>query len=63
MKQCKAGPNVVMPDKTRYTRIGAEEIPDIIDKHFPNQTVSQPTAKIIQKSAEHNQQQVTTLVY
>lgn len=62
MKQCKAGPNVVMPDKTRYTRIGAEEIPDIIDKHFPNQTVSQPTA-IPQKSAQHTQQQVTTLVY
>ncbi|MGB3206861.1 MAG: (2Fe-2S) ferredoxin domain-containing protein [Crinalium sp.] len=63
MKQCKAGPNIVMPDKTRYTRIGAEEIPDIIDKHFPDQTVSQPTAKIIQKSPEHNQQQVSSLVY
>jgi (2Fe-2S) ferredoxin len=63
MKQCKAGPNIVMPDKTRYTRIDAEEIPDIIDKHFPNQTISQPAAKIPPQAAEYTQQQVTTLVY
>ncbi|AFZ14932.1 hypothetical protein Cri9333_4137 [Crinalium epipsammum PCC 9333] len=63
MKQCKAGPNIVMPDKTRYTRIGAEEIPDIIDKHFPTQPACQPAAKIPQQAAEHTQRQVTTLVY
>jgi (2Fe-2S) ferredoxin len=35
LKQCKAGPNiVVMPDKTRYTRIAPAEVPAIIDKHF-----------------------------
>lgn len=35
LKQCKAGPNiVVMPDKTRYSRIKPAEIPAIIDKHF-----------------------------
>ena len=35
LKQCKSGPNiVVMPDKTRYTRIAPAEIPAIIDKHF-----------------------------
>lgn len=35
LKQCKAGPNiVVMPDKTRYSRIAPAEIPAIIDKHF-----------------------------
>ena len=35
LKQCKAGPNiVVMPDKTRYSRIALAEIPAIIDKHF-----------------------------
>jgi (2Fe-2S) ferredoxin len=34
LKQCKAGPNLVMPDKTRYTRIQAAEIPHVIDKHF-----------------------------
>ncbi|MEG4809009.1 (2Fe-2S) ferredoxin domain-containing protein [Microcoleus sp. F8-D3] len=34
LKQCKAGPNiVVMPDKTRYTRIAPAEVPAIIDKH------------------------------
>ncbi|HEY9617577.1 MAG TPA: (2Fe-2S) ferredoxin domain-containing protein, partial [Microcoleaceae cyanobacterium] len=35
MKQCKAGPNLVMPDKQRYSRITAQEIPALIDKHFP----------------------------
>ncbi|MEG3876804.1 (2Fe-2S) ferredoxin domain-containing protein [Microcoleus sp. herbarium7] len=35
LKQCKAGPNiVVMPDKTRYSRIAPAEIPAIVDKHF-----------------------------
>lgn len=34
MKHCKAGPNIVMPDKTRYSRIRPNEIPAIIDKHF-----------------------------
>lgn len=35
MKQCKAGPNVVMPDKSRYTRIRSEEVSALVDKHFP----------------------------
>jgi (2Fe-2S) ferredoxin len=35
MKQCKAGPNLVMPDKTRYSRITAKEVPQMIDQHFP----------------------------
>ncbi|HLO47794.1 MAG TPA: (2Fe-2S) ferredoxin domain-containing protein [Kamptonema sp.] len=35
LKQCKAGPNMVlMPDKTRYSRIEPTEIPAIIEKHF-----------------------------
>ena len=35
LKQCKAGPNIVlMPDKTRYSRIKPAEISAIIDKHF-----------------------------
>ena len=35
LKQCKAGPNIVlMPDKTRYSRIKPAEISGIIDKHF-----------------------------
>ncbi|MEG5058301.1 (2Fe-2S) ferredoxin domain-containing protein [Microcoleus sp. A2-C5] len=35
LKQCKAGPNMVlMPDKTRYSRIKPAEIPAMIDKHF-----------------------------
>lgn len=35
MKQCKAGPNVVMPDKSRYTRIRPDQIPTLVDQHFP----------------------------
>ncbi len=34
MKQCKAGPNIVMPDKTRYRRVDPREIPDLLDKHL-----------------------------
>lgn len=35
MKQCKAGPNLVMPDKTRYSRVNPAEIPNLLEKHFP----------------------------
>ncbi|MGG6293444.1 (2Fe-2S) ferredoxin domain-containing protein [Leptolyngbya sp. AN02str] len=35
MKQCKAGPHVVMPDKTRYTRIRPDEVAHVVDRHFP----------------------------
>ncbi|MBE9053831.1 (2Fe-2S) ferredoxin domain-containing protein [Nostocales cyanobacterium LEGE 11386] len=34
MKNCKAGPNLVMPDKTRYSRIQAAQVPGLMDKHF-----------------------------
>jgi NADH:ubiquinone oxidoreductase subunit E len=34
MKNCKAGPNLVMPDKTRYSKIKAEQVPALIDRHF-----------------------------
>ncbi|HHP7244330.1 MAG TPA: (2Fe-2S) ferredoxin domain-containing protein [Elainellaceae cyanobacterium] len=34
MKRCKAGPNIVMPDKTRYSRVSPDEIPEIVDKHI-----------------------------
>ncbi|HIK04292.1 MAG TPA: (2Fe-2S) ferredoxin domain-containing protein [Trichormus sp. M33_DOE_039] len=34
MKNCKAGPNLVMPDKTRYSSIRADQVPLLIDKHF-----------------------------
>ncbi|GAB4368677.1 MAG: OB-fold nucleic acid binding domain-containing protein [Elainellaceae cyanobacterium] len=42
MKQCKAGPNLVMPDKTRYCRIGAKDVSSLVDKHFSSQ-VATPT--------------------
>ena len=34
MKNCKAGPNLVMPDKTRYSKVKAEQVAALIDKHF-----------------------------
>ncbi|MBF2075991.1 MAG: (2Fe-2S) ferredoxin domain-containing protein [Synechococcales cyanobacterium C42_A2020_086] len=37
MKRCKAGPNVIMPDKTRYSQIRPEAIPDLLEKHFPEE--------------------------
>lgn len=40
MKNCKAAPNVVMPDKTAYRRIDASEVPEILDKHFATQNQS-----------------------
>ncbi|MFQ4145079.1 (2Fe-2S) ferredoxin domain-containing protein [Chlorogloeopsis sp. ULAP02] len=41
MKNCKAGPNVVMPDKTRYSRIQATQVPALMEKHFTDSSVSQ----------------------
>lgn len=34
MKDCKAGPNLVMPDKTRYSRIQSTDVSALLDKHF-----------------------------
>ncbi|MGI8503421.1 MAG: (2Fe-2S) ferredoxin domain-containing protein [Hassallia sp.] len=41
MKNCKAGPNLVMPDKTRYSRIQASQVPALIDKHFADKIENQ----------------------
>lgn len=44
MKQCKAGPNlVVMPGKTRYSRVHPESVSEILDQHFPAVTVEPAT--------------------
>ncbi|WP_375515288.1 (2Fe-2S) ferredoxin domain-containing protein [uncultured Nostoc sp.] len=34
MKNCKAGPNLVMPDKTRYSQIQASQVPALMNQHF-----------------------------
>jgi (2Fe-2S) ferredoxin len=40
MKDCKAGPNlVVMPGKQRYSRVSPRDIPALIERHIPQ---SQP---------------------
>lgn len=38
MKNCKGAPNIVMPNKTRYSRINSKEIPALMEKHFPAET-------------------------
>ncbi|MBD2300053.1 (2Fe-2S) ferredoxin domain-containing protein [Nostoc sp. FACHB-190] len=43
MKNCKAGPNVVMPDKTRYNRIQPSEVASVMDKHFAPQPEDKQT--------------------
>lgn len=39
MKDCKAGPNIVMPDKNRYSKIHPSAIPILLEKHFPESQV------------------------
>jgi (2Fe-2S) ferredoxin len=46
MKRCKAGPNIVMPDKTRYTKISAKAVPAIIEQHFAPDPVL-PAAQLV----------------
>ncbi|MBW4560201.1 MAG: (2Fe-2S) ferredoxin domain-containing protein [Mojavia pulchra JT2-VF2] len=41
MKNCKAGPNLIMPDKTRYSRIQATQVPALMDKHFADKSEEQ----------------------
>jgi (2Fe-2S) ferredoxin len=49
MKRCKAGPNLVMPDKTRYTRVHPESVSELVEQHFPK----------ADKTAVHSEQTVT----
>ncbi len=46
MKNCKGAPNLVMPDKTRYSGIQAQDVPALLDKHFPNTTHKQPQEQL-----------------
>jgi len=52
MKNCKAGPNLVMPDKTRYSRIQASQVPALIDKHLADK---------IQKQENHREIVISTV--
>jgi (2Fe-2S) ferredoxin len=37
LKECKAGPNVViLPNKTRHSRIRPQDVPSLLDRHFLN---------------------------
>jgi (2Fe-2S) ferredoxin len=39
MKNCKAGPNLVMPDKTRHSRIQASFVPALMNQHFGDKSL------------------------
>ncbi|MEH2286623.1 (2Fe-2S) ferredoxin domain-containing protein [Nostoc sp.] len=39
MKNCKAGPNLVMPDKTRHSRIQAAQVPALMNQHFGDKSL------------------------
>ncbi|MEM7554124.1 MAG: (2Fe-2S) ferredoxin domain-containing protein [Cyanobacteria bacterium P01_A01_bin.84] len=45
MKKCKAGPNVIMPDKTRYSRIQAKQVDALMDRHFDIAEVNESVEK------------------
>jgi (2Fe-2S) ferredoxin len=47
MKNCKAAPNIVMPDKTAYRRIDAKEVPEILDKHFATENQSKDAVPVL----------------
>ncbi|MBD2344081.1 (2Fe-2S) ferredoxin domain-containing protein [Anabaena subtropica] len=47
MKNCKAGPNLVMPDKTRYTRIQAAQVPALMNKHFADSQQSDNSHEVV----------------
>lgn len=51
LKHCKAGPNIVMmPDKTRYSKVDANQIPALIDKHFtPEEAVKKGDFVVVAK--------------
>jgi NADH:ubiquinone oxidoreductase subunit E len=40
MKNCKAGPNLVMPDKIRHSRIQAAQVPGLMNQHFGDKSLS-----------------------
>jgi len=48
MKNCKAGPNLVMPDKTRHSRIQATQVPALMDKHFGDKSLETQPANLKQ---------------
>ena len=36
-----------MPDKSRYSRVRAEEIPELIDKHFQQESQAEPMQLVV----------------
>lgn len=52
MKQCKAGPNIVV-NKTRYSRIEATEVPEVLDRHFPpaSEPANEPASERLQPAS------------
>lgn len=49
MKNCKGAPNLVMPCKTRYSGIQAQDVPALLDKHFPEVTTRKEFQEQVQE--------------
>jgi NADH:ubiquinone oxidoreductase subunit E len=47
MKNCKAGPNLIMPDKTRYSRIQGTQVSMLMDKHFGKPEELEPLVEVV----------------
>jgi (2Fe-2S) ferredoxin len=47
MKDCKAGPNLVMPDKTRYSRIQGAQVSMLMDRHFGQVEELEPVLEVV----------------
>lgn len=61
MKQCKSGPCVVvMPDKSRYTKVAPKEALGLVDKHFTAKLKPETTDKPSTSKAQANSQLLPT---
>jgi (2Fe-2S) ferredoxin len=48
LKQCKAGPNVVMmPDKARYSKVRPHHVTELLDKHFVQDNTSDRSQSMV----------------
>jgi len=53
LKQCKAGPNVVMmPDKERYSKVQPHHVTELLDKHFTPDKASDRSQSMVSCSLE-----------
>lgn len=53
LKQCKAGPNMVMmPDKARYSKVQPHQVTELLDKHFAQDKAGDRSQSMVSCSLE-----------